>query len=142
MGLQITLIFARANLRRGTRIKHFMVPPHSLQILSALTPPEHRVTIVDEYHRLADPALQADLIGTSVWTAASGRAYELADRYRWRGIPVVLGGPHVTVCPEEALARADAIVVDEAEAVWAEVVRDTAGAMTAPLRLFSQQEAQ
>jgi radical SAM superfamily enzyme YgiQ (UPF0313 family) len=124
MGLQITLIFARANLRRGTRIKHFMVPPHSLQILSALTPPEHNVTIVDEYHRPADPALQADLIGISVWTAASVRAYELADGYRQRGIPVVLGGPHVTVRPDEALAHADAIVVDEAEAVWADVVRD------------------
>jgi radical SAM superfamily enzyme YgiQ (UPF0313 family) len=123
-GLEIVLIFARADLRRGTRIKHFMVPPHSLQILSALTPSEHRVTILDEYHHPADPALQADLIGINVWTASSSRAYELADHYRRRGIPVVLGGPHVTVCPEEALAHADAIVVDEAEAVWAQVVHD------------------
>ena len=124
MGLEITLIFAKANLRRGTRIKHFMVPPHGLQILSALTPPEHHVTIVDEYHKAADPALQADLIGISVWTASSSRAYELADHYRRRGLPVVLGGPHVTVRPQEALAHADAIVIDEAEAVWAQVVRD------------------
>ena len=124
MSLNITLIFAKADLRRGTRIKHFMVPPHSLQILSALTPPEHRVTIVDEYHHLANPDLCADLIGISVWTASSKRAYELADHYRSRGIPVVLGGPHVTVCPQEASAHADAIVVDEAEAVWAGVVRD------------------
>ena len=124
MGLEIALIFAKANLRRGTRIKHFMVPPHSLQILSALTPREHHVTIVDEYHHLADPELHADLIGISVWTASSSRAYDLADHYRQRGIPVVLGGPHVTVCSEEAQAHADAIVVDEAESIWPQVVRD------------------
>jgi radical SAM superfamily enzyme YgiQ (UPF0313 family) len=133
MGLDIALIFARANLRRGTRIKHFMVPPHSLQILSALTPAGHRVAIVDEYHRLADPDLKADLIGISVWTASSSRAYELADHYRQRGIPVVLGGPHVTVCPQEALAHADAIVVDEAEAVWAQVVRDAENGQLRPV---------
>jgi radical SAM superfamily enzyme YgiQ (UPF0313 family) len=124
MGLDILLVFAKANLSRGTRIKHFMVPPHGLQILSALTPAEHRVTIVDEYHRLVDPGLEADLIGISVWTASSARAYALADHYRQRGVPVVLGGPHITVCPQEALAHADAIVVGEAEAVWAQVVRD------------------
>jgi radical SAM superfamily enzyme YgiQ (UPF0313 family) len=133
MGLDIVLIFAKADLRRGTRIKHFMVPPHSLQILSALTPAEHRVTIVDEYHRLADPGLTADLVGISVWTASSSRAYKLADHYRRRGIPVVLGGPHVTVCPEEARAHADAIVVDEAEAVWAQVVRDAENGQLRPV---------
>ncbi|MBN1877449.1 MAG: B12-binding domain-containing radical SAM protein [Anaerolineae bacterium] len=124
MGLKIVLIFAKAELRRGTRIKHFMVPPHSLQILSALTPPEHTVIIIDEYHHVADPDLQADLIGINVWTVSSSRAYTLAEHYRRRGIPVILGGAHVTVCPEEALAHADAIVLDEAEAIWSQVVRD------------------
>jgi radical SAM superfamily enzyme YgiQ (UPF0313 family) len=124
--LNVVLIFARAEPRRGTRIKHFMVPPHGLQILSALTPPGHRVTIVDETHRPADPDLHADLVGISVWTAAASRAYELADHYRRRGIPVVLGGPHVSVCPEEARAHADAVVVGEAESVWTKVLRDVA----------------
>ncbi len=124
MGLNITLIFAKANLRRGTRIKHFMVPPHSLQLISALTPPEHQVNIVDEYHHRADPELQADLIGIGVWTASAKRAYELADHYRKRGIPVVLGGPHITVCPQEAMEHADAVVVGEAESVWGQVVQD------------------
>jgi radical SAM superfamily enzyme YgiQ (UPF0313 family) len=124
MGLNITLIFAKANLRRGTRIKHFMVPPHSLQIISALTPPEHHITIIDEYHHLADPNLQADLIGIGVWTASAKRAYELADHYRQRDIPVVLGGPHITVCPEEAQGHADAIVIGEAESVWGQLLHD------------------
>lgn len=122
--MHIVLIFAKANLRRGTRIKHFMTPPHSLQLLSALTPRHHRATILDEYHRCADPNLVADLVGISVWTASSTRAYALADHYRRRGIPVVLGGPHVTVCPQEAQPHADALVVGEAESVWPTLVED------------------
>lgn len=133
MSLEITLIFAKAALRRGTRIKHFMVPPHGLQILSALTPRQHRITIVDEYHRPADLDLRTDLIGISVWTASSVRAYELADHYRRHGIPVVLGGPHVTVCPEEAMAHADAVVVGEAESVWTEVLRDAEAQQLKPI---------
>ncbi len=124
MSLNIVLIFAKANLRRGTRIKHFMVPPHSLQLISALTPPPHRVSIIDEYHREASPGLHADLVGISVWTASATRAYDLADHYRRRGIPVVLGGPHVSVCPREASRHADAIVVGEAESVWGRVLED------------------
>jgi radical SAM superfamily enzyme YgiQ (UPF0313 family) len=124
MKMNLALIFARANLRRGTRIKHFMVPPYSLQIISALTPIEHHVTIIDEYHRPAEPDLQADLIGISVWTASSKRAYDLADNYRRRGITVVLGGPHITICPEEAQSHADAIVIGEAESVWQLLLHD------------------
>lgn len=50
------------------------------------------------------------------------RAYELADSFRSRGIPVVLGGMHPSCCPEEALSHADAVVVGEAEGVWPDVV--------------------
>ncbi len=124
MALDIALVFAKADLRRGTRIKHFMTPPHSLQIIAALTPRQHNVVLIDEYHRPASPKLRADLVGISVWTASAGRAYALADHYRARGMPVVLGGPHVAVCPEEARAHADAIVIGEAESVWQDLIRD------------------
>ena len=48
---------------------------------------------------------------TSVITGTAMRAYELAARFRERGVPVVLGGPHVTLIPEDAQPHADAIVV-------------------------------
>ena len=124
MSFRIALVFAQADLRRGTRIKHFMTPPHSLQLISALTPREYQLQIIDEYHHPADPGLHADLVGISVWTAAAPRAYALADHYRSRGIRVVLGGPHVTVCPDEARPHADAIVVGEAESVWRGLLED------------------
>ncbi len=123
--MDIVLIFARTELRRGTRIKHFMTPPHSLQILSALTPDRHQVRIIDEYHQRAPADIRADLIGISVWTASAPRAYALADHYRSCGMPVVLGGPHLTAGVAEAGAHADAVVVGEAESVWQEVLADT-----------------
>jgi radical SAM superfamily enzyme YgiQ (UPF0313 family) len=122
--MKIALVFAAASLRRGTRLKHFMVPPHCLQILSAITPDQHEVVIHDEYHRLTPASVGADIVGISVWTAAAKRAYQLADAIRSRGVPVILGGPHVTLCPDEAQAHADCVVVGEAEAVWPQVLAD------------------
>lgn len=122
--MRIALVFAGATLRRGTRLKHFMVPPHCLQILSALTPPEHEVVIYDEYHRPAPENIKADLVGISVWTAAANRAYYLADKFRASGLPVILGGPHVTICPDEAQNHADCVLVGEAEGIWASLLRD------------------
>ncbi len=122
--MRVALIFAAASLRRGTRLKHFMVPPHGLQILSALTPPEHDVTIYDEYHRLVPETIHADLVGISAWTAAANRAYELADSLRSKGIPVVLGGPHVSIYPDEASSHADCVVVGEAEGTWRTLLQD------------------
>jgi radical SAM superfamily enzyme YgiQ (UPF0313 family) len=101
-----------------------MVPPHSLQILSAVTPQEHDVVIYDEYHRLAPKTLHADIVGIIVWTAAANRAYHLADEIRANGLPVVLGGPHVSLCPDEAQAHADCVVVGEVEGIWPSILVD------------------
>jgi radical SAM superfamily enzyme YgiQ (UPF0313 family) len=90
--MKIVLIFPRANPRRGTKVKNYMVPPYGLQLLAALTPPHHEVILLDQFHRPVDPHLEADLIGISVWTAASGEAYRLANTFRARHIPVVLFG--------------------------------------------------
>ena len=68
--------------------------------------------------------LEADLIGITVITGTAVRAYELADHFRRRGITVVLGGPHVTLIPEDAQPHADAIVVGYAEDSWPALLRD------------------
>jgi radical SAM superfamily enzyme YgiQ (UPF0313 family) len=68
--------------------------------------------------------LDVDLVGITVITGTARRAYELADHYRTRGITVVLGGPHVTLIPEDAQPHADAIVVGYAEDTWPELLRD------------------
>src|SRR5204863_5993505 len=72
----------------------------------------------------ANPRLDFDLAALSTYTARAFDAYLVADAYRARGVPVVFGGLHATVLPEEAALHADAVVAGEAEAVWPEVVRD------------------
>ena len=70
--------------------------------------------------------LDADLVGLTVITGTAMRAYELADHFRQRGITVVLGGPHVTLIPDDAQPHADAIVVGYAEDSWPQLLRDFA----------------
>ena len=100
------------------------LPALSLHIIAGLTPPEHDVKIVEEEVRLTDTNEDCDLVGISCYTANIRRCYELADKFRARGIPVVLGGIHPTVMPEESMEHADAIVIGEAENVWAGLLED------------------
>src|ERR1043165_433840 len=72
----------------------------------------------------AKPRLDFDFVALSTYTARAFDAYLVADAYRARGVPVVFGGLHATVLPEEVALHADAVVAGEAEAVWPEVVRD------------------
>ena len=73
-----------------------------------------------------DTSLAADVVGMTVITGTAMRAYELSACFRARGIPVVLGGPHVTLVPEDAQPHADAVVVGYAEDTWPQLLRDLA----------------
>ena len=98
----------------------------SLLSVAAATPPGHRVRILDEQVDAAPPDLSPDLVGITCMTAAAPRVYAIADRFRARGVPVVLGGMHPSFLPQEALRHADAVVQGEAEGVWERVVADAA----------------
>ncbi len=108
--------------------------PLTLTTLAALVPPEldAELTLVDEGIGDVDLAVPYDLVGISAITGSASRAYELADAYRGRGTPVVLGGVHPTLLPDEAEGHADAVVVGYAEETWPELLRDfAAGRMKA-----------
>lgn len=109
--------------------------PLTLPTLAALVPPEldAEIVCIDEGIRDVDPTrIQADLVGLTVITGTAVRAYELGDILRRRGIPVVLGGPHVTLIPDDAQPHADSIVVGYAEDEWPRLLRDfAAGSMKA-----------
>jgi radical SAM superfamily enzyme YgiQ (UPF0313 family) len=102
------------------------LPSLGLLTLAALTPERHEV----RYLEVPDPGSLDelpdgfDLVALSTYSAQVLEAYALADRYREAGVPVVIGGPHVTALPEEALAHCDAVVTGEGEPVWAEVLAD------------------
>ncbi len=96
----------------------------SLLSVAAETPPDIHVQLVDEQVEKIPWDADVDLVGITCMTALAPRAYEIAARFRARGVPVVLGGMHPTLCPDEAIQHADAVVAGEAEGLWPRVVED------------------
>ena len=128
--LHIVLISPKGPLYRRSGIfrKSLRYMPLTLPTLAALVPSELNATItcIDEGIDEVPADLEADLIGMTVFTGTAARTYELAAQFRRRGIPVVLGGPHVTLVPDDAQPHADGIVVGYAEQTWPQLLRDFA----------------
>jgi radical SAM superfamily enzyme YgiQ (UPF0313 family) len=119
--------------------RNFM--PHLwMFLLKALTPPEHEVVLIDgNAQRMDEDGIarfvreqQIDLVGIGAMTRMIQKAYRMADAIRATGVPVVMGGPHVTEVPDEALGRnggprhADAVALGEADETWPQMVQDAA----------------
>ena len=96
----------------------------TMPYLAAFVPPGWEVSHIDEAASRVDLDAEADLVAMTFHTPSAFHAYDMADAFRRRGIPVALGGPHVTLLPEEAQAHADAIFVGEAEQNWPRFLRD------------------
>ncbi|HLK61189.1 MAG TPA: radical SAM protein, partial [Chthonomonadaceae bacterium] len=102
------------------------LPSLSLLTLAALTPPHHEVV----YFEIADirtaPQLPQDfdLVAISTFTAQVYDAYQVADSYRALGVPVVMGGLHVSILPDEALDHCTSVVIGEGEALWPRLIED------------------
>jgi radical SAM superfamily enzyme YgiQ (UPF0313 family) len=119
--------------------RNFM--PHLwMFLLKSLTPPEHEVLLIDGNARpMNEQQLvrfarkqKVGLVGIGAMTRMIARAYSFADALRAAGIPVVMGGPHVTELPGEALGQdggprhADAVALGEADETWPKIVFDAA----------------
>jgi radical SAM superfamily enzyme YgiQ (UPF0313 family) len=90
----------------------------TMPYLAAFVPAHWNVLHVDEVVTAVDFNLSADLVAITFHTPSAPHAYEIAARFRQRGVTVVLGGPHVTLVPDEAQRHGDAIFVGEAESLW------------------------
>src|SRR5262245_22776424 len=119
--------------------RNFM--PHLwMFLLKALTPPEHEVLLIDGNARALDEEglvrfvrkHEIGLVGIGAMTRMVAKAYRMADAVRAAGVPVVMGGPHVTEAPDEALGRdggpkhADAVALGEADETWPQIGEDAA----------------
>src|SRR5436853_4647211 len=119
--------------------RNFM--PHLwMFLLQALTPPEHEVLLIDgNAQRMDEEGIaqfvreqQIGLVGVGAMTRMIQKAYRMADAIRAAGVPVVIGGPHVTEVPDEALGRnggprhADAVALGEADETWPQIIEDAA----------------
>ena len=100
--------------RKKIKVREDDVHPLTLGILAALSA-GHQVRIVDEHVEPVPFDEPWDLVGITATTYRAPRAYAIADRFRARRVPVVLGGIHPTLLPEEGLGHADAVVRGEAE---------------------------
>jgi radical SAM superfamily enzyme YgiQ (UPF0313 family) len=127
--MRILLIMPDAHmhkLRIGPFVRSMREAPLTLTTLAALVPndPDIELKLVDGSVDRIPLDYPADLVGISVITGCAPAAYELARHYRQRGVPVVLGGVHVSVLPGEAMAHADSIVVGRGEAAWPRLITD------------------
>ncbi|MGB9868297.1 MAG: cobalamin-dependent protein, partial [Bacillota bacterium] len=96
----------------------------TLPRLAALCPPDVEVRIVDDQLEEIPHDAPVDLVGLTAETPHAPRAYEIAVRFRERGIPTVMGGAHATLMPEEALNHVDAVGVGECEEIFGQIVED------------------
>jgi len=113
-------------LRLGPLVRSMREMPLSICTLAALTPayPDMDIRLVDGSVDPIPLDADADLVAISLITGCANSGYALADRFRARGIPVVLGGVHVTLLPGEAIRHADAIVIGRGEDAWPRLIED------------------
>lgn len=102
----------------------FAIPPLALMILSSVEVPGVEQQICDLRFEPFPFDRQWDLVGISVQTGMASKAFALAGELRSRGIPVVLGGPHVTLFPETCRQHADILAIGEADDLWKELLTD------------------
>ena len=95
-----------------------------LAVAASIPADRYEVVLTDENIETVDFDLKADLVGISAMTAYVNRGYEIADAFRARGLPVVMGGVHPSFMPQEALKHADAVVIGEAELVIPKLLDD------------------
>ena len=98
--------------------------PLSLGVLAGLTPPDVECVLFDDRMEEIPYDEPTDLVAISIEIYAARRAYEIAAEYRAREVPVILGGAHPTLFPEECIRYADSVYLGDAEFRWAEVVDD------------------
>src|SRR5436853_223005 len=126
-------------------------------LLQSLTPPGHEVLLIDgNAQPMNEQSIarfvrkqEIGLVGIGAMTRMAAKAYRMADAIRAAGVPVVMGGPHVTEVPDEALGRtggarhADSVALGEADETWPKIVEDAARGelkeIYAPVDAFGQE---
>jgi radical SAM superfamily enzyme YgiQ (UPF0313 family) len=123
--MRLTLIYPSVGRKENKPyVRAWQMQPLSMALLAGLTPPEIDVRFYDDRMEEIPFDEPTDLVAISVETFTALRAYKIARAFRARGVPVVLGGYHVTLVPDEAGQEADAIVIGDAEPIWQQLLAD------------------
>ena len=140
--MRITFIRPNMNSRKASDA----LQPLVFALLAGLTPPDLETVLYDDRIEAIPFDESTDLVALTVETFSARRAYEIAARYRERNVPVVMGGFHPTLVPQEASQHATSIVVGDAETIWPQLIADfqqrrlqpvyRAAALSSPLNIF------
>lgn len=123
--VKVTLIKPTiGRLEHSLFVDEARMEPLQLGVLAALTPPDVEIAFYDDRMEAIPYDEPTDLVALTVETFTARRAYEIAAEYRRRGIPVVMGGMHATLLPEEVALHADAIYQGDAETQWSQLIAD------------------
>ena len=123
--MRLTLIHPCIGRRTGEKyIRTWQMEPLAPAVLAGLTPKDVDVRFYDDRMEVIPYDEPADLVAISVETYTARRAYEIATEYRRRGVPVVMGGFHATLVPDEVAQYAESVVIGEAEGLWPQVIDD------------------
>jgi radical SAM superfamily enzyme YgiQ (UPF0313 family) len=123
--MRLTLIHPAIGHRAGERyIRTWQMEPLPIAVLAGLTPPDVDLSFYDDRMETIPFDAPTDAVAIPIETYTAARAYQIASEYRRRGVPVVMGGFHATLVPEEVSRYAEAIITGEAEGIWPRVVDD------------------
>ena len=118
------ITFIQPNLIYLKKKRKLRIEPTIYSKLKWLTPNDIECKLIDARIDDVNYNIKTDLVVMSVSTLTSRSAYEIAEKFRERGIQVVLGGCHVMLCPEEAKEHADTICLGESEITWPRLIED------------------
>ncbi|MBM4041107.1 MAG: B12-binding domain-containing radical SAM protein [Planctomycetes bacterium] len=119
--IEPTRYLGSGKLLRG---EWLLTPSLTLPHLAALAPSDIEIAIENDFFGEPKYDEPVDLVGITSYTNRALRAYEIADEFRRRGVPVVMGGIHASLAPDEAAEHADTVVVGEAEETWPQFLDD------------------
>lgn len=122
---RLTIVHPCVGRKPGQQyIRTWQMEPLPAATLAGLTPADVDVRFYDDRMEEIPFDEPTDLVAISVETYTARRAYQIASEFRKRRVPVVMGGFHASLCPEEVGRYAESVVVGEAELLWPEVVDD------------------
>ncbi len=123
--MKLTLIKPNIGRReRSLYVDEGRMEPLQLGILAALTPPDIDVVMYDDRMERIPYDEPTDLVAITVETFTARRAYEIREEFAMRGVPVVMGGMHATLIPDEVAAHCDCVITGDAEPVWETMLDD------------------
>ena len=123
--MRLTIIHPCIGRKPGQKyIRTWQMEALPAATLAGLTPKDVEIRFYDDRMEVIPFDEKTDLVAISVETYTAKRAYQIATEFRKRGVPVVMGGFHATLCPDEVAQYAEAVVCGEAELLWPRVIDD------------------